>query len=108
MDTYCHATLNYASLIGASPTEVAILNGRQASGLGWEENGFELVEHATALDAFDDLDADSPHYDEIGQLARELTGCDATLYYPALVRSPETAARSADLAPIEFVHSEYT
>ncbi|MCC5888320.1 MAG: hypothetical protein JJT88_17945, partial [Gammaproteobacteria bacterium] len=41
-------------------------------------------------------------------LARELSGCDRTLLYPPIVRSPQMATKVADYAPITFVHSDFT
>lgn len=108
LQIHCTATLNYLTDELPVPTRVEIRNGREASDLSWTGSGFELREHASVVEDWTKVDADWTHYDEIGDLARELTGCDAVLYYPALLRSPESARASADLAPIEFIHSDYT
>ena len=108
MPTYCRAKLNYFDGPAIAPTEVEILDGRRSGPLSWAENGFELVEHASKVEAWDAIDVDSVHYEEIGALAREFTGCDDVVYYEALLRSPETAAQSEDLAPVQLVHSDYT
>ena len=106
--TYCRATLQYVTATSQEAREVEILDGRSLERLSWETNGFELIRHASRVEDWSAV-ADGPlHYDEIGALARELTGCDAVLYYPALVRNEANARRSADLAPIQFVHSDYT
>ena len=108
MSLYCRAPLNFASDTEMKTCEVEIRDGRAESDLRWEDAGFELMRHASAVDDWSVIDDDSVHYTEIGDLARSLTGCDATLYYPALVRDPENAAQSADLAPVALVHSDYT
>ena len=37
------------------------------------------------------------HYEEIGALAREFTGCDAVVYYEALLRMQEQTAAFIDV-----------
>ena len=108
MKPYCRATLNYFDGEGLVPTEVEILDGRATGAWSWTAHGFELLRHVSALERWDDITVDSVHYEEIGALARELTGCDDVVYYPALLRSPETASASEDLAPVQLVHSDYT
>jgi len=105
---YCRATLNYFAGGVLAPIEVEILDGRSLGRLSWRENGFELLQHESMLKSWATIPNDSAHYDEMGGLARELTGCDAVTYYPALVRSPKAAASSEDLNPVQIVHSDYT
>ncbi|MEM7413752.1 MAG: CmcJ/NvfI family oxidoreductase [Myxococcota bacterium] len=108
MSHYCRAAMNYVTATDVQAREVEILDGRRLDGLSWEESGFELIRHASEVENWALVDASTLHYDEIGALARRLTGCDAVLYYPALVRNRANAQRSEDLAPIRFVHSDYT
>ena len=100
--------MNYVTASDVQSREVEILDGRSLDGLSWEENGFELIRHPSNVEDWSAIDDGWSHYDEIGELARSLTGCDAILYYPALIRNEASALRSADLAPIQFVHSDYT
>lgn len=100
--------MNYVTTTDMRPHDVDILDGRKLDDLSWEENGFELIRHASKVEDWSTVAETTVHDDEIGALARELTGCDTVLYYPGLVRNEANARESADLAPIQFVHSDYT
>lgn len=107
---FCRATLNFAArertLMGAA-VEVDILDGRTADLPGWEECGFELLDHRSAVSSWDDADVEAVHHREMEELARRLTGCDVALVANHIKRAPEHAQRHQDLAPITFVHSDF-
>jgi hypothetical protein len=109
--TFCRTTLNYASggpTPEPAPTEVTILDARDAGLPGWRDCGFELVEHRSALDDWEDDDrVAAVHHPEAEELARTLTGCDHALVSGHIRRGPAEAARHEDLAPITFVHSDF-
>jgi hypothetical protein len=110
-DIFCRTTVNYST---GDPNgelaavEVIMRDGRVADLPGWEECGFQLVPHRSALDDWseDEVIADV-HYAELEALARELTGCDHATITSHIKRGPEYAALHEDLAPIEFVHSDF-
>src|SRR5687767_5531118 len=105
MPTFCRATLYYHS--GAS-LEVDVRDGRAADLPGWEECGFELVPHSSAVrDWLDDDEVSRVHYPEIEELARKLSGCDVALVSGHIKRSPSDARRHRDLSPITYVHSDF-
>jgi hypothetical protein len=107
----CCPTLNYRNAEppdGPAPTVVEVLDGRTADLPGWEECGFELLAHASAVQDWDDDDEIAAvHHPEVEDLARALTGCDHATVSNHIKRSPEQAARHQDLAPIRFVHSDF-
>jgi hypothetical protein len=111
--TLCHTTLNYLSSVepqGPSdqPTEVQIIDGRTAELPGWQECGFELFSHSSAIvDWRDDAQIAEVHHGEMEKLARDLTGADIALVSSHIKRSPEDARRHQQLSPIPFVHSDF-
>ena len=106
---YCQSAIHYAGVEGPVPVDTTIHDARAAGGLSWQTNGFELIEHQSAVTDWDDLTAvEAVHYQEITDLARSLCGCDAVLFYPALIRSPAMAATQPDLTPVQLAHSDYT
>ena len=113
MKTFCRTTLNYLSSSGLEgpsdhPTAVEINDGRVADLPGWQECGFELVEHGSAVvDWSDDRDLAEVHHGEMEKLARDLTGADVALVSGHIKRSPDDARRHEQLAPIPFVHSDF-
>ena len=106
---YCHTELFYAEELGPVPVSVDIRNARRSNLPGWQDCGFELVQFPSAVTDWTDQEAlNSLHLDETEAFLKGVTGCDAVLYYPPLLRTRAHAAAQADLAPIQFVHSDYT
>lgn len=105
---YCRAALHYSTATDDAPREVDIRDGRQGAP-GLAEAGFALLHHASAVeDWLDEAHLASVHEPEVRDLALAMVGCDAAIVYPPIVRSPETARRFEDYAPIQFVHSDFT
>lgn len=110
MTVYCDTTLNYAHGESSRAVPVTIRNGRDhLAGLPFEESGFTLLEHPSAVtDWRDARQVAEVHGDEVAELACRFMDCDQAVPYEPLIRSPETARSIQDYAPIEFVHSDYT
>lgn len=110
---FCRTTMHYLSAVGPEgpadhPTEVTVFDGRDAGLGGWEECGFELVAHSSAVtDWSDDSQISGIHYEELEKLAREMTGADFALVATHIKRSPDAARRHEQLSPITFVHSDF-
>lgn len=103
-----HITLNYFSGRGYQPVQVLVNDGRKA-GATLNQFGFELISHRSGVqDWFSQQEVNAKHYGEIVALAKQLTGCDFVLFYPALLRNPEATKVSEDFHPIQGVHSDYT
>ena len=113
-EPYCRASMNYSVAGGGAPAtvpvEVAIHDGRiDAASRPFEDCGFELREHSLPVDpGWSAREFGDRHGRALAELAQAVSGCDRTVVYPAIVRSPRTAADVADYAPITFVHSDYT
>lgn len=111
MGSFCRAALNYVSSDGAPMAvtrDVEIHDGRAAALPGWEDCGFELVEHASAVrDWADDDEIATVHHAELEALAEAMTGCDLALVTGHIKRGPDEARQHQDLAPITFVHSDF-
>jgi hypothetical protein len=108
---YCEASFNYASAEGLVTVVQPVHDGRQttADALPFEECGFRLIAHESAVsDWTDEAEVDGVGREEFGELARSFTGCDAVVVYPTILRNPVAAERVTDYAPILFVHSDYT
>lgn len=111
--TFCRTTMHYLSAIGPDgpadhPTEVTVLDGRDAPPGSWQDCGFELLGHASAVtDWSDDSQISGIHYEELEKLAREMTGADFALVATHIKRSPDDARRHEQLSPITFVHSDF-
>jgi hypothetical protein len=102
---FCRVALTYGP---GEATEFPIYDGRTADLPGWEECGFELLTHRSAVsDWNDEEEIARVHYPEITELARRLTGCDHALLASHIRRSPEEAQRHSDLSPIPLVHSDF-
>ncbi|MEM7366206.1 MAG: CmcJ/NvfI family oxidoreductase [Pseudomonadota bacterium] len=110
MNTYCKTTLNYAGAVEYDPIMTEIVDARSVEPAPtFETHGFCLAHHPSNVsDWRDETLVNDKHRPEIAELAREITGAESAIVYPALVRSPQTAATEADYAPIESVHSDYT
>lgn len=110
MASFCRAALNYLSFDTSMlmTTEVEILDGRAASLPKWQECGFELVDHASAVrDWSDDDEIAAVHHAEAEALAESMTGCDHALVAGHIKRGPDQARQHQDLAPITVVHSDF-
>jgi hypothetical protein len=102
---FCRATLTYGP---GTSKEFTIEDGRVADLPGWEECGFELLSHRSAVtDWTDDEEIARTHYPEITELVRKITGCDHALLSSHIKRSPDDAKRHSDLSPIPLVHSDF-
>lgn len=105
---FCRAEMNYVKGEEPCTLEVDILDGRKHPLPGWEERGFELMQHNSAVkDWTDEVQIQQIHYGEIADLARELSGCDQALVGSHIKRNPEQAKLHEDLGPITFVHSDF-
>lgn len=111
MDTiFCRTTLHHASgraVAPLRPVEVPIRDARAADLPGWQECGFQRVDHRSAVGGWDGDAIRARHYAEMEQLARALSGCDHALVSNHIIRGPLGGAQHSDLAPIEFVHSDF-
>ena len=107
---YCEATLNYSGDVESHPVKVAIHDGRAAlAGLVFDRCGFTLIEHHSKVSNWmDESELAAVHVPEVEAAIKAFIGCDVAISYPPLVRSPESARKTPDFAPIEFVHSDYT
>ena len=107
---FCQASLNFAPAQGSAAAvtrTVDIHDGRAASLPGWQECGFELVDHTSAVVSWDDETVAAVHHAEMEQLALVMTGADHAVVGSHIVRNPDEAARHQDLGPITFVHSDF-
>lgn len=108
VQTYCQADIYYLGGEMPQPVTTLIRDGRVANTSVWEE-GFELIRLPSAVTDWQNLKAiEQVHYNEVTQWAKTFTGCEAVLFFPALVRSPEAQVSSDDYAPILAAHSDYT
>ncbi len=108
-ETSIRADMNYVGTEQAVPVEVTVNNGRVQSPGPWEETGFELRSHHSAVTDWDDADEIARvHYDEISRFAKEITGCDYALVGSHIRRNPDQASSVHEqLSPITFVHSDF-
>lgn len=108
---FCRTALTYiprGALGQSRPDGVPIFDGRAAELPGWQECGFQLMEHHSAVgDWGDDEEIARVHYPEISEWARELSGCDHALVSSHIKRNPEEAKRYAELSPTAIVHSDF-
>lgn len=113
MTTLCRTTLQYLEGLGPEgpavrSVELEIGDARSDPPGTWEECGFELVAHRSAVaDWEDDQVVASVNYKEMEAVARDLTGADVALVAGHIRRSPGEARRHEQLAPIPFVHSDF-
>lgn len=109
---YCRATVNYAPaegvISGLTPVEVEIRDGRSGDLPGWQDCGFQLVDHPSSVsDWTDDAEIASVHYPEVEELARQLTGCDVALVSDHVKRNGERSRRPREQEPVRIVHSDF-
>jgi hypothetical protein len=112
MTTFCRTAFNYVPasgfVAGGRQSEVDVFDGRSAGLPGWQECGFELIRHRSAVtDWADDDQVASVHYAELEELARKMTDADVALVSSHIRRSPDAAKRHQQLSPITFVHSDF-
>ncbi len=107
---YCETTLNYTRGEDPEPLAVSIRNGREAlPELDFADCCFTLLKHQSKVTDWQDADQLSKFNEaETAALAQQLSGCDITIPYTSLVRSPSAAETHTDYAPIQFVHTDYT
>lgn len=106
---YCYAALNYVGGHETIPLEVSIGDGRRAEHLNWQDNGFELFTHQSAVaDWNSEAVVAASYYTEMAAFAKQLSGCDHALVSGHITRNPTQAAIHQDYAPIQFVHSDFT
>ena len=88
--------------------EVDIFNGRDTEP-AFDAEGFELCDFPSwVTDWTDPVEVKRVHQPEVAAWVTERFGCDAVLFYPGIVRSPDAAEQSSDLGPIEVAHSDYS
>ena len=110
---FCRATLNYLPKQGLNGTgltavETEIYDGRTARLPGWEECGFQLMGHRSAVENWtDDKEIAAVHYPEAEGLARRLTGCDFAVVSDHVKRNASIARRRREQAPVTLVHSDF-
>jgi hypothetical protein len=89
---------------------VSIANGR-GEALSLEANGFELVEHRTAVsDFFDAEELKSVYYPEVERLIAARSGAKRVVVFDHTLRSGDEAEREARLIrePVIAAHNDYT
>ena len=102
------ADVNYVGDGMFATVTVELQNARHAQPGRWQECGFELQRHVSAVTDWNDRDQIAElHYDEISALAQQLTGCDYALVGNHISRTPEEARRHADHTPVRAVHSDF-
>jgi hypothetical protein len=106
----CRARVNYMKDDGeVDPVEVEIVNGRTVRTVGWQRCGFELMEHRSSVQDWDDEEQlQNIYHEEMAALATRLSGCSHAVISDHIVRNPERARLHQDYAPIQFAHSDFT
>jgi hypothetical protein len=92
--------------------EMELVDGRPlASGFSLEANGFELVEHRTAVKSFFDADElKKVYYPEVEALIRARAGAARVVVFDHTLRSGSEHEREAKLLrePVLSAHNDYT
>jgi hypothetical protein len=109
MGIFCRTTLNYVKAgVGPVPIEVDILDGRDAGLPAWQECGFEIVPHPSAVSDWTDREEIAAvHHAETEQLAKAMTGADVAMVSSHILRGPAAAKQHEQLSPITFAHSDF-
>jgi len=110
-ETFGPNNIRRRSLGTEEARSVDIRNGRLVPALSLERNGFELVEHRTAVkDFFDADELKRLYYPEIERLIRERSGASRVVVFDHTLRSGEEAEREARLIrePVLSAHNDYT
>src|SRR6266850_5282766 len=77
---------------------VEIRDGRAESALALDRNGFQLVEHRTAVkNFFDPEELKAVYYPEVEQLVRAVAGARRVVIFDHTLRSGDEAEREARL-----------
>lgn len=109
--TYCQASFNYTGETDLVAVEQPVADGRTVAAdlLPFDACGFQLIEHRSAVTDWSDREEiDGRAATEFASMAKDFTGCDVVAVFDAIQRNPTEADRTADHAPILFVHSDYT
>ena len=92
--------------------QMTIRDGRPLAGeLDLDVNGFEFVEHRTAVrDFFDAGELKRVYYPEVEALVRNVSGASRVVVFDHTLRSGDEAEREARLVrePVLNVHNDYT
>lgn len=104
---YCKTEVQYYTANGPLNVSVSISDARRIP-TSLDQEGFEIIQHKSVVTDWHDQEQQQIHYHEIEKLVREVTRCDWTIYYPAIIRDPATAAENADLTPVSTAHSDYS
>jgi hypothetical protein len=92
--------------------EMELVDGRRfASGLSLEVNGFELVEHRTAVKSFFDAEElKRSYYPEVEALIKARSGAARVVVFDHTLRSGSEEEREAKLLrePVLSAHNDYT
>jgi len=94
------------------PRTVTIRDGRAATTrFSLEQEGFQLLHHATKVGDFYDQEAlRAVYYPEVEQLIKEVSGAERVLVFDHTLRSGDEAARQRRRLrePVQIVHNDYT
>ena len=93
------------------PHRVDIADGRTASDLALDRNGFVLVEHRTAVrNFFDAEELARVYYPEVQKLVGEVAGAQRVVVFDHTLRSGDEGEREAKLVrePVLSAHNDYT
>ena len=96
----------------ADARRMTLQDGRELSHeLSLDRNGFQLVEHQTAVrDFFDPAELKSVYYPEVERLILKLSGAARVVLFDHTLRSGNDAEREAKLVrePVLSAHNDYT
>jgi hypothetical protein len=109
-ETFGPNNIRRRSLGTEEKRKIFIADARQ-SDCSLERNGFELVEHRTAVrDFFDRGELESVYYPEIERLIRGRSGAVRVVVFDHTLRSGDEAEREARLVrePVLSAHNDYT
>jgi len=94
------------------PRTMRIADGRQyAAGFSLDDNGFEFVDHETAVrDFFDVGELKSVYYPEVERLIKRVSGATRVHVFDHTLRSGDEGEREERLVrePVLSVHNDYT
>jgi len=90
---------------------MAIRNARLADGLSLDNQGFQLVQHETAVrDFYDHAEVEQVYYPEIEALLKEVTGAEKVVVFDHQVRNIQLSRQGEKGAReyVHTVHNDYT